>query len=252
MYQSGGCFRGVGGAARRVASSASSSARTSPSVQLWWGSRALGHRSSTRSKPLRGGKSREEEGDQMRRTPAEGRGRDYIAAVPVAGAAAQWSVAQCSGLRVVCVGFVKYASTETGTEPKRQERSRVCFKGVFGTASAPASRAAPAEAVRNGRRRNGSAGGAPDSLNLRSRKNGLPAAPPPPPPPPSHPSPCYDRWVVTSNSQQSLGVELTNRVVVFFILGGQIGFSGEDKSDHDGRITDPGTLTNASSSFVEW
>jgi hypothetical protein len=59
MYQSGACFRGAGGAARRVASSASSSASTSPSVQLWWGSRALGHRSSTRSKPLRGeGKSR--------------------------------------------------------------------------------------------------------------------------------------------------------------------------------------------------
>nr|CAB3450249.1 unnamed protein product [Digitaria exilis] len=120
MYQSGGCFRGVGGAARRVASSASSSARTSPSVQLWWGSRALGHRSSTRSKLLRAGKSREEEGDQMRRTPAEGRGRaeetagrDYIAAVPVAGAAAQspavWPYVvsgSCSGLRVVCVGFV--------------------------------------------------------------------------------------------------------------------------------------------------
>uniref|UniRef100_A0A0A8YZV5 Uncharacterized protein n=1 Tax=Arundo donax TaxID=35708 RepID=A0A0A8YZV5_ARUDO len=43
----------MGSTAWRVALSASSSARTSPSIQLEQGSRALGHCSSTHSKPWR-------------------------------------------------------------------------------------------------------------------------------------------------------------------------------------------------------
>lgn len=65
-YHSGGCLSGVGGAERWVASSAS--VRTSPSVQLWWGSSTLGHRSSRRVNPLQGGTARQGGGSVPRNT----------------------------------------------------------------------------------------------------------------------------------------------------------------------------------------